>query len=769
MAEAGGLLHSGCRFHVPSQHYHQGPFDPGAYPQSAHPSGEIVRIFCQTRPDYNLSVRQQEVVLVPADDNDPYQTWIRYESDSSGVPAFAVMNTGAGKALRHAEGAETPIFLDEYTRDVPNECILWTTSADLLDGYRAIRPLNKAHLSLTADYGLEKTGGAGGGKVTLSTWKWMHESNQHWMIGRVASAVVGEKRQRVEAQVAEYSGNPTKRLKMLKCRAGNLNCGLETGRSVLLGPEPASDCDVCCVEPGFCRECKCILCCDVMLPDDAGDCNIVRCLHRSLEGGICGHGAHLECALGARVAGVVKESKLDIEYMCRRCDSKIDLRELVTRLLEAVGNTVKRPVAEKYLQLALQIMQGTEHGGSGARVLESLVQSALKKVQRGVDIQEVFSELRDQGMAAEAAKQQQYLGRATSHGEDVPQQPEASLDQWLPSYSSPSSHPGTPSSFSSPAIMRNLSVNSPADGGGHTGVDGHTGESVEAVRSPGSKFSNPGNDLPSARTSGSPVKINSERGRGDPPSSDINHEVAYDSQPGARNGKHSTETVSRSLRSGQKGAAEVQKDEACISCGAKKPASGHDISKVEVGGPKSQRLSPTRKEVGLTTQNRVWRTYDVERITDHSGTASQCTTTYSAGGMSFKEGPKTLGISLRQLDDECQEQVQSVLQKLRLAQQAEFRIAQERLVAQKEYVLKQYELLETARGELEAAEISSSYHLVDFDRLMLKLSAQFSKASEGRQALERMLKVSGGFGRLSKEDLSKYYGWPPGREVEIRD
>ncbi|KAL2609166.1 hypothetical protein R1flu_027739 [Riccia fluitans] len=782
MAQAEGVFHNGGPFHVPSQLYHERPVDPPAYSPSTQPRGEIVKILCQARPDCNLAVRHQEVVLVPADDNDPCQTWIKYESwntvikDSTGVPAFTLINRDTGKALRHAEGPEAPVLLEEFESNVPKEVILWTTSTDLSDGYRAIRPVNNIHLNLAAGHGLEEHGGVkDGSRVILSRWK--QESNQRWMIGRLSSGFRGEKRHRVE--VAEYAENPsTKRVRM-RCRAGNPKCDTEMGRSVMSsGVVPASDCDICCAEPGFCRECKCILCCED-IPPDAGDCNFVRCLNRvSLEGGICGHGAHLECALKARMAGVVKESSLDMEYLCRRCDSKTDLRELVTRLLEAVGNTVKRPVAEKYLQLALQIMQGTEHGGSGARVLESLVQSALKKVQGGVDIHEVFNDLRDQGMAAEAAKQQQYLGRATSHGEDGLQQPEASLDQWLPSYNSRSSHPSTPSSFSSPAIIRNLSVNSPADGhegaevyvGNHTGGDGHTGESAETVRSPGSKFSSPGNDPSSARTSGSPAKITSHRGRAVLSRADVNHEVGYDSQPATRNGKFSiVETVSRSLRSDQKGAG-VHRDEACTSCGAKKPAAAsHGVSKAEVGGGhKSQRLSPTRKEVGLTTQNRVWRAYDVERFTDHSGNAARCTTS-SAGRVPVEEGRYTLGISLRKLDDDCQQQVQSALQKLRLAQQAEFVRAEERLIAQKDYVLKQYELLEIARGEFEAAEISSSYHLVDFDRLMLKLSAQFSRASEGRHGLERMLKVAGGFGRLSKEDLSKYYGWPPGTEVEPRD
>jgi hypothetical protein len=59
------------------------------------------------------------------------------------------------------------------------------------------------------------------------------------------------------------------------------------------------------------------------------------------------------------MAGVVKHNGLDMEYLCRRCDSKMDLRDLITRLVEVMGKTTVRQKVEKSLQLALQIMQVT--------------------------------------------------------------------------------------------------------------------------------------------------------------------------------------------------------------------------------------------------------------------------------------------------------------------------------------------------------------------------------------------------------------------------
>ncbi|KAL3677317.1 hypothetical protein R1sor_027265 [Riccia sorocarpa] len=191
MGDRGGFF-SGGIFHLPHHQEHpQGHVEPPPYPPTNMlPKGEIVKVFCQARPDYNLAVRNHEIVLVPGNDSDPYQTWIKDESwntrikDSAGFPSFALVNRGTGKALRHATSSESPVLLEEYEPNVLNEVILWTMSADVSEGFRAIRPVNNIHLNLDADHGSEKYGGVQDGtKVIL--FKWKHEPNQHWMLGPV--------------------------------------------------------------------------------------------------------------------------------------------------------------------------------------------------------------------------------------------------------------------------------------------------------------------------------------------------------------------------------------------------------------------------------------------------------------------------------------------------------------------------------------------------------------------------------------------------------
>jgi hypothetical protein len=58
----------------------------------------------------------------------------------------------------------------------------------------------------------------------------------------------------------------------------------------------------------------------------------------------------------------------------------MDLRDLIACLVEVKGKTTIRQKVEKSLQLALQIMQVTQNGGFGGRILEYLVGITLKKV-----------------------------------------------------------------------------------------------------------------------------------------------------------------------------------------------------------------------------------------------------------------------------------------------------------------------------------------------------------------------------------------------------
>lgn len=105
------------------------------------------------------------------------------------------------------------------------------------------------------------------------------------------------------------------------CSAGNPDCILSKAEESTSTPLESLVCHICCSEPGFCRECKCILCCEFFRPN-ADDFSVIRCLNFPVPGqGICGHAAHLECAMNSQLAGVTKNG-LEVEYTCRRCDMK---------------------------------------------------------------------------------------------------------------------------------------------------------------------------------------------------------------------------------------------------------------------------------------------------------------------------------------------------------------------------------------------------------------------------------------------------------------
>ncbi|KAG6544675.1 hypothetical protein Mapa_013865 [Marchantia paleacea] len=190
--EGEGYFHrSSDEGHMHYPHHQHGHVDPPSRRENMELTGEILKVFCEARPDFNLAVRHHEVVLVPGDDNDPNQTWIKDESwstkvkDSAGFPAFALVNRGTGKALlHHAEAPETPVMVEDYEMNVLNEAVLWTASKDVGNGYRAIRPVSNVHLNLDADHGSEKYGGVkDGNKVIL--FKWKDEPNQHWHMAPV--------------------------------------------------------------------------------------------------------------------------------------------------------------------------------------------------------------------------------------------------------------------------------------------------------------------------------------------------------------------------------------------------------------------------------------------------------------------------------------------------------------------------------------------------------------------------------------------------------
>ncbi|PIA31742.1 hypothetical protein AQUCO_04900201v1 [Aquilegia coerulea] len=171
-----------------------------------------------------------------------------------------------------------------------------------------------------------------------------------------------------------------------ECKAGNWMCRLQLqARNYSL---PAMDCDICCSEPGFCRDCCCILCCKIV--DWAyGGYSFIRCEAKVNENHICGHVAHIDCALRSYVAGTIEGNfNLNVEYYCRRCDEKSDLFPHVTRLLQTCESLNCRDDIEKILNLGLWILRGSQQEIS-KRLLHCM-ELVLTKLKSGICPEDVW-------------------------------------------------------------------------------------------------------------------------------------------------------------------------------------------------------------------------------------------------------------------------------------------------------------------------------------------------------------------------------------------
>ena len=105
----------------------------------------------------------------------------------------------------------------------------------------------------------------------------------------------------------------------LTCKAGNKTC---TSLGAVGSASGVMLCDICCSEPGFCRDCCCILCCKTV-SSSYGGYSYIRC-QALLNGYACGHVTHLNCGPRAYMAGIVGGTiGLDAEYYCRRYDSRL--------------------------------------------------------------------------------------------------------------------------------------------------------------------------------------------------------------------------------------------------------------------------------------------------------------------------------------------------------------------------------------------------------------------------------------------------------------
>ncbi|XXG67966.1 hypothetical protein AAC387_Pa06g1182 [Persea americana] len=173
---------------------------------------------------------------------------------------------------------------------------------------------------------------------------------------------------------------------VMNCKAGNEICSLQTEAGSYF---PAlMDCDICCSETGFCRECCCILC-GKTIDWEFGGYGFIRCEAKVDEDYICGHVAHVNCALRAYTAGTVGGIiGLDVEYYCRRCDNKTDLISHVKKLLHTCESLDSQDDILKILNLGLCILRGSQK--TSAKSLLNHIELVLTKLKSGVHNEEIW-------------------------------------------------------------------------------------------------------------------------------------------------------------------------------------------------------------------------------------------------------------------------------------------------------------------------------------------------------------------------------------------
>ncbi|KAK9003750.1 hypothetical protein V6N11_018649 [Hibiscus sabdariffa] len=172
----------------------------------------------------------------------------------------------------------------------------------------------------------------------------------------------------------------------LTCKAGNKKCNSLCAKAE--SPSLVSlPCDLCCSESRFCRDCCCILC-SKTVDLKFGGYSYIKC-EAMVDGYICGHVAHLNCALRSYMAGTVAGSiGLDAEYYCRRCDTKTSLVPHVTMLLKTCESIDSRDEIEKILNIGLCVLRGSQN--TNARGILNHIEYAIKELKCGTSLEDIW-------------------------------------------------------------------------------------------------------------------------------------------------------------------------------------------------------------------------------------------------------------------------------------------------------------------------------------------------------------------------------------------
>ncbi|KAJ7559778.1 hypothetical protein O6H91_04G100800 [Diphasiastrum complanatum] len=110
-------------------------------------------------------------------------------------------------------------------------------------------------------------------------------------------------------------------------------------------------CQVCSKEPSFCYGCTCSLC--RLFIEHKQSWSFINCPN-------CAHLCHLECAIKARRAGVVKDCGLDGELLCPCCNQKSDLVPFWrVRIVDAL-RAIDRLTLQQHLTCVVLLLNGTQ-------------------------------------------------------------------------------------------------------------------------------------------------------------------------------------------------------------------------------------------------------------------------------------------------------------------------------------------------------------------------------------------------------------------------
>lgn len=215
----------------------------------------------------------------------------------------------------------------------------------------------------------------------FASFSWKIPAKKHSLTNVARAFIVAPPEERAEVSVddPQFDG--------LVCKAGNRKCNslFSEADSLSLVALP---CDLCCSEPRFCRDCCCILC-SKTIDLKYGGYSYIKC-EAIIEGFICGHVAHLNCALRSYMAGTVGGSiGLDVEYYCRRCDAKTSLVPHVTTLLKTCESINSRDEIEKILNVGVCILRGSQR--TNARGLLNRIESTITELKRGTSLEDIWN------------------------------------------------------------------------------------------------------------------------------------------------------------------------------------------------------------------------------------------------------------------------------------------------------------------------------------------------------------------------------------------